>query len=111
MTQPLHTDGSFENEALENQDRSTKHPKLENEASKIENEAPKTRKRSTQNTRFRSWVLRFRVLGASFSKLPHTDDVNQCLHNKSGGHKVSNVNLFDFLFLLVDYRAKFCDFL
>ena len=33
--------GSFKNEALENEDRSTKHPKLENEA-------PKTRKRSTQ---------------------------------------------------------------
>ena len=33
--------GSFENEALENEDRSTKHPKLENEA-------PKSRKRSTQ---------------------------------------------------------------
>ena len=30
-----------ENEALENEDRSTKHPNLENEA-------PKTRKRSTQ---------------------------------------------------------------
>ena len=41
----------------------------------------------------------------------HTDDVNQCLHNKSGGHKVSNVNLFDFLFFLVDYRVKFCDLL
>ena len=26
--------GSFENEALENEDRSTKHPKLENEAPK-----------------------------------------------------------------------------
>ena len=34
-------DGNFENEALENEDRSTKHPNLENEA-------PKTRKRSTQ---------------------------------------------------------------
>ena len=33
--------GSFENEALENEDRSTTHPNLENEA-------PKTRKRSTQ---------------------------------------------------------------
>ena len=33
--------GSFENEALENEDRSPKHPKLENEA-------PKTRKRSSQ---------------------------------------------------------------
>ena len=54
-------EGSFENEALENEDRSTKHPKLENEAPKIENEAPnieneapKTRKRSIQNTRHRS---------------------------------------------------------
>ena len=34
--------GSFENEALENEDRSTKHPNLENEA-------PKSRKRSTLN--------------------------------------------------------------
>ena len=33
--------GSFENEALENEERSMKHPNLENEA-------PKTRKRSTQ---------------------------------------------------------------
>ena len=39
--------GSFENEALENEDWSTKHPNLENEAP-IENEAPKSRKRSTQ---------------------------------------------------------------
>ena len=36
--------GSFENEALEYEDRSTKHPKLENGA-------PKTRKRSTQNSK------------------------------------------------------------
>ena len=36
--------GNVENEALENEDRSTKHPKLENEA-------PKTRKRSTQNSK------------------------------------------------------------
>ena len=35
--------GSFENEALENEDRSTKHPNLENEA-------PKSRKRNTQNS-------------------------------------------------------------
>ena len=27
-----HNNGSFENEALENEDRSTKHPNLENEA-------------------------------------------------------------------------------
>ena len=58
--------GSFENEALENEDRSTKHPNLENEApkarklstqisktkpSKLENGAPKNRKRSTQNSK------------------------------------------------------------
>ena len=36
--------GSYENEALENEDRSTKHPNLENEA-------PKTRKRSTQDSK------------------------------------------------------------
>ena len=36
--------GSFENEALENEDRSTKHPNLENEA-------PKTRKQSTQDSK------------------------------------------------------------
>ena len=36
--------GSFENEALENEDRSTKHPNLENEA-------PKSRKRSTQTSK------------------------------------------------------------
>ena len=33
----------------------------------------------------------------------HTDGVNQCLHNKPGSHGVSDVNLFDFMFLLVDY--------
>ena len=37
----LLVNGSFENEALENEDRSTKHPNLENEA--LEDEAPKTR--------------------------------------------------------------------
>ena len=25
-----------------------------------------------------------------------TDDINQCLHNKSGSHGVPNENLFDF---------------
>ena len=33
----------------------------------------------------------------------HTDDVNQCLHNKSGSHGVPNANLFSFTFLLVDF--------
>ena len=31
----------------------------------------------------------------------YTDDVNQCLHNKSGSHGFSNANLFHFTFLLV----------
>ena len=34
-------EGSFENEALENEDGSTKDPKLENKAPYFENEAPK----------------------------------------------------------------------
>ena len=38
----------------------------------------------------------------------HTDDVNQCLHTTSGSHVVPNANLFDFMFLLVDY-GKVCD--
>ena len=33
----------------------------------------------------------------------HTDDVNQCLHNKFGSHGVPNANLFNFTFLLVDF--------
>ena len=39
--------GSFENEALENEDRSTKHPNLENEAPKTRKRRPLDRKRST----------------------------------------------------------------
>ena len=38
----------------------------------------------------------------------HTDDVTQCLHNKSSSHGVPNVNLFDFVFLLVDYSKVLC---
>ena len=33
----------------------------------------------------------------------YTDDVNQYLHNKLGRCGVPNKNLFDFMFLLVDY--------
>ena len=38
----------------------------------------------------------------------HTDDVNQCLHNKSGSHGIPNVNLFHFTFLLVDFGKVLC---
>ena len=33
----------------------------------------------------------------------HTDDINQCLHNKCGSHGVPKANLFNFTFLLVDF--------
>ena len=38
----------------------------------------------------------------------YTDDVNQCLHNKSGSHGVPNANLFNFTFLLVDFGEVLC---
>ena len=38
----------------------------------------------------------------------HTDDANQCLLNKSGSHGVSNVNLFNFRFLLVNFSKVLC---
>ena len=38
----------------------------------------------------------------------HTDDANQCLHNKSDSHGVPKVNLFDFTFLLVDFGKVLC---
>ena len=38
----------------------------------------------------------------------HTDDENQCLHNKSCSHGVPNANLFNFTFLLVDFGKVLC---
>ena len=38
----------------------------------------------------------------------HTDDVNQCLLNKSGSYGVPNGNLFNFAFLLVVFRKVWC---
>ena len=38
----------------------------------------------------------------------HTDDVNQCLHDKSDSHGVLNLNLLNFMFLLVDYGKVLC---
>ena len=38
----------------------------------------------------------------------HTDDVNQCLHNKFGSHKVPNANLFNFKLLLIDFGEVLC---
>ena len=38
----------------------------------------------------------------------HTEDVNQCLHNKSGSHGVPDANLFNLPFLLVDFGKVLC---
>ena len=38
----------------------------------------------------------------------HTDDINQCLHNKSGSHGAPNANLFNFTFLLVEFGKVLC---
>ena len=38
----------------------------------------------------------------------HTDDANQCLHNKSGSHGVPNTNLSNFACLLVDFSKVLC---
>ena len=38
----------------------------------------------------------------------HTDDVNQCLHNKSGSHGPPNVNLSSFTCLMVDFGKMLC---
>ena len=38
----------------------------------------------------------------------HTDDVNQCLHNKSGSHRIPNANLLNFTFLLVNFGKVLC---
>ena len=38
----------------------------------------------------------------------HTDDANQCSHNKSSSHGVLNVNLSNFTCLLVDFGKVLC---
>ena len=38
----------------------------------------------------------------------HTDDSNQCLHNKSGSHGVPNINLSNFASLLDDFGKVLC---
>ena len=48
------------------------------------------------------------ALSATQRQKFHTDDVNQCLHNKSGSHGVPNANLFNFTFLLVDFGEVLC---
>ena len=47
-------------------------------------------------------------MSASQRQKFHTDDVNQCLHNKSSSHGVPNANLFNFTFLLVNFGKVLC---
>ena len=36
------------------------------------------------------------------------NDANQCLHNKSGSHGVPNINVSNFMCLLVDFGKVLC---
>ena len=38
----------------------------------------------------------------------HTDEANQCLHNKSGSNGVPNMDLSNFTCLLVDFGKVLC---
>ena len=48
--------------------------------------------------------------GTSATQLPkfHTDDANQCLHDKSSSHGVPNINLSNFACLLVNFGKVLC---
>ena len=65
-----------------------------------------------QNSRFSSLFAAGDVspggTSASQRQKFHTDDVNQCLHNKSGSHGVPNANLFNFTFFLVEFGKVLC---
>ena len=78
--------GSFENEALENEDRSTKHPNLENEAPKtrkrrplnLENEAPKTRNHCRFNKCNFNFIISLTILDTSYLNM-HFFGTHTCL--------------------------------
>ena len=65
-----------------------------------------------QNIRFSSLFAAGDVLrgGSSATQQQkfHTDDANQCLHNKSVSHGVLNINLSNFTCLLVDFGKVLC---
>ena len=60
-----------------------------------------------ENSRFSSLFAAGDVSrgGTSATELQkfHTDDANQCLHNKSSSHGVLNIDLSNFTCLLVDF--------
>ena len=65
-----------------------------------------------ENSRFSSLLAAGGVSGGGTSAIQrqksHTDDVNQCLHNKSGSHGVPNANLFNYTFFLIDFGEVLC---
>ena len=56
----------------------------------------------------RRWGRFTRRTSATQRQKFDTDDVNHCLLNKSGSHGVSNANLFNSTFLLVDFGKVLC---
>ena len=65
-----------------------------------------------ENIRFSSLFAAVNVLrrGTSATQWQkfHTDDANQCLHNKSDSHGVPNTNLSSFMCLLVGFGKVLC---
>ena len=65
-----------------------------------------------QNIRFSSLFVAWDVSRGGTSATQwqkfHTDDANQCLHNKSGSHGTPNTNLYNFSCLLVDFGKFLC---
>ena len=65
-----------------------------------------------KNTRFSSLFVAGDILSGGTSATQrqkfHTDDASQCLHNKSGSHGVPNMNLSNFMCLLVDFGKVLC---
>ena len=65
-----------------------------------------------ENIRFSSLFIAGDILRGGMSATQrqkfHTDDANQCLHNKSGSHGVPNINLSNFTCLLVDFGKVLC---
>ena len=60
------------------------------------------------STLFASGDVSRRGTSATQRQKFHTDDANQCLHNKSGSHGLPNTNWSNFTCLLVDFGEMLC---
>ena len=56
----------------------------------------------------RLWDVSRRGTSTTQRQKFHTDDANQCLHNKSGSHGVPNINLSHFTSVMVDFGKLLC---